>query len=263
MALGNYNNNDDKKKNSPTIYSAYRMYNQESTVDPTTLGFSYWNNLLCISITPKKENSNADYTEWDKDNAVKIYLNHTKARILETEIELFLKGEDSDITNNGVDAGAGLVSICKGKEFGIERPCLCIRRISTETGAVESSAVYEFRNNQYSIRNYNQKNNTFAKVMYEKAELEIQELLTVLKEYYIHMSGGAAYSIIDNMKYDNSRTQTKLELVMDKLGIPTLKGSKNRSNGSFFSNGNNTSGGNSINNYQQSTTEDIESMLAE
>lgn len=254
MSLGNSNENNKKKNYSPTVYSQYRMSNPESTVDPTSLGFSYWNNFLVISISPKKENSNADYPEWDNDNAVKIFLNHTKARILLQEINAFINGVENK--NFGVDSGSGLISICHGSEFGVDNPCLCIRRINPNSGNVESSAVYEFKDTFYSIRDYNERNNNFTKINYDTS-LEISELKTVLEQYYLNVTGSIAYNVVDNLKYDNSRTQTKLELIMDKLGIETLKGSYGKSSASIFANSN----GNNNNSYSNSSVNDIESMM--
>ena len=87
--------------------------------------------------------------------------------------------------------------------------------------------------------------------------MEISELKTVLEQYYLNVTGSIAYNVVDNLKYDNSRTQTKLELIMDKLGIETLKGSYGKSSTSIFANSN----GNNNNSYSNSSVNDIESMM--
>jgi hypothetical protein len=232
MALGDtYNNNKDKQY-SPTVYSAYGLSNIESKVDQTKLSFSYWQGLLKISLAAQKP-TKGDDVQFDYENAISIYLNHTKARILFDEIAAF-QANPSAYNNVGIASGAGLISLSNGKEFGVTTPCLVIRKIDTETGSTVSSYAYEFKTDyHYAVRNYEESSNDYDKVYHNSIELE--QLKTLLFTYFEAMSGAMAYSIIDAMKYDNSRTHTKLDSICDKLGIDYgKKGGGSKSSTSAF-----------------------------
>lgn len=250
MALGNYNNNDKKNNYDPTVYCPFKFTNPNSEIDATALSFHYWNNALVLTITPKKENSNAEYTEWDKENAIKITLTHRKARMLHDEIINYLDNKVN--ANHGVPSGSGLVYISDGKEFGKNGLCLVIRKINPDTGAMEASIAYQFRADvHYAIRNYSEAGNQHDKIYYDR--VEVDELLTILKSYYESITGAVAYSVLSNMKYDTSRMNTKIGLMMEKLGIES-KGGYNKPSGSVF---NNTEPRN------YSNPDDLDSMMGE
>jgi hypothetical protein len=182
MALGDtYNNNkNDKNKFSPSVYSPYKMGNADSVVDPSVLYATFWNNMLKLSIAPRKQTSNASDVAYDYDNAISVYLTHTKANMLFQEIAEYEKNPDL-YNYSGVSSGQGLISISNGREFGVNSPCIVIRKINPETGAEDSSYVYQFKQDyHYSIRNYDPKTNEFDKIFYNK--LEIEELKILLQQ---------------------------------------------------------------------------------
>lgn len=224
MALGNsnYNNNkDDKSKNSPSLYSNYKMSNTESTIDKTNLSFTYWNGTLKLALAPMNISSGSDIS-FDHKNAIGVYLTHTKARMLFDEIVAF-QADPVGCNNNGVASGAGLVSISNGKEFGINNPCLILRKVNPETGMADATFVYEFKvDYHYAIRNYDEASADFDKVFYNN--LEIEQLKTLLITYYESQSGAMAYSVLDAFKYQTTRAQSDMDSVKDKLGIEGYKG---------------------------------------
>lgn len=230
-----YNNNkyDRKVNNDPTVYSAYKYSNTEG-IDPSQLNISFWNSTLKISISPKKNTPNGEIA-YDHENNAVIYLSHTKARILAEEIIAFKKGK---INNVSVDTPKGVISVSNGKEFGVNSTFLVIRTFDMENNTVASSYAYEFKKGfHYGIRNFDEKNlNDFEKVFYD--DLELDQFVTLLTEYYKAMTGAVAFSVVDQLKYNNSRTQTKLDSIAMKLGIDWTNGG-NKSGGnktSFFSN---------------------------
>lgn len=241
MALGDtYNNNNEKKNYSPSVTSGYRFSNAESTIDKTALSFAFWNKLLKISIAPKKE-AEGDVVSFDYDNAGAVYLSHTKAIMLYKEVVKFLEDYKAGRApkNVGVPSGnEGLIYICNGEEFNAEGPCLVIRKID-EKGHCTSTYVYEFRRNtHYSIVNYTEKTAAFESRFYD--ELEIEQFANLLKSYYESMTMAIAYSIQEVEKYDNSRMNTKLKIIGEKLGVDFTKqnnSEKSRfTNTSYFSN---------------------------
>lgn len=262
MSLGTYNNTNNNKNNySPVTYSAYKMSNAESEVDQTAISFSFWNNMLKISIAPRKQNSSE--ISFDFDNAVVIYLSHTKARILYEEICNFQN--NPGLINAGVPSGSALITICNGKEFGVTTPCLVIRKVNAETGATEASYAYQFKAGyHYGIRNYNQNDGSFDKVSVDYDNLEVEQFKTLLLEYYKAMTGAVAYSVIDQMKYDVSRFNTKCNLIAEKLGVEFRAGGEkaatSKSSTSYFNNAN-KSNSMSASSYKSIAASDIESQF--
>lgn len=255
MALGDVaNNNSQKGKYQPQVFSGYGFNNSESNVDKTKLSCSFWNKMLKLSIVPLKGVNPSGIPEWDEDNAISMYLTHVKARILHDEIELFMRDREA-YNNLGVPSGAGLVSISSGKELGTSNPCLIIRKLNPETGGIESSYAYEFKQDyHYSIRNFDESTSDFDKIYHNDTELE--QLKTLLKSYYEAMTGAVAYSVIDNMKYDMSRINTKITSIAEKLGVEysSQGGGSRKSSSSIF---NNKEG----RNFTTSTIDDIESQI--
>lgn len=252
MALGdNYNksNTNNNKNYSPTVYSVYKFNNAESKIDPTTLAPSFWNGMLKLTIAPKKETNNGEIA-FDYDQSVSMYLTHTKARLLLEEIEEFQKNPDV-YKNVGVSSGSGLISLTNGSEFGVNSLLLVIRKLNAETGQVENSIAYEFKQEyHYTIRDFDESSVDFSKVFYDTIELE--QFKTLLKSYYEAMTGAVAYSVIDNLKYDTSRMNTKLDLMMDKLGIERKGNYSNKSSNSIFDNKESRT-----NNYKNASMDDL------
>lgn len=257
MALGNSDNNE-KKNYEPRVYSPYKMSNVEG-IDPSYLGVTFFRNLLQLSISPMNKNT-GDKISFDHDNAIVVYLTHTKARILRNEIDRVLAGK---IENGGVNTGAdGLITFSNGKELGIAGPCLIIRKVD-QNGKVVSSYAYEFKQQYHcGIENFDQSTSNHEKYYYDG--LEVDQFITLLEDYYVSACGAVAYSVIENSKYDYSRVNTKINLIAEKLGVE-FNSNANYSSGtnrqSFF----NQNGNNNTSSYtpssRQSTLDELASEL--
>ena len=266
MALGDtYNNNNNNERFQPTVYCPIKFKNSESEKDPSELSFSYWKNLLKIAISPMiTTDTNTPYPTYDYKNQGVVHLTHDKARLLYSEIVEFLKDPDA-YNNMGVPSGStGLISISNGKEFGVNSPILVIRKINQETVCLESSYMYQFKTNYTSVRNFDENNQKFDTFNYE--QFEIYAFMDILKSFYESMSYAVAYSFINANQYNDSRYNTKLDLLMDKAGIERKqKASSGGSGSSFFSMnaGNNNAATDSIQNskHEQTTIEELENMI--
>ena len=266
MSLGDTTNNNNNERFQPTVYCPIKLKNTECEKDPSELSFSYWKNLLKISISPMiTGDTNTPYASFDHKNQGTVHLTHDKARILYAEIMEFLKDPDA-YNNMGVPSGAtGLISISNGKEFGVNSPILVIRKINQETGCVESSYMYQFKTNYASVRNFDESTQKFDRCIYE--QIEIYVLMDILKSYYESMSYSTAYTVINANQYNDSRYNTKLDLLMDKLGIERKqpKASSGGYNSSYFNmnNGNNNAEAGNIQNsrHEQTTIEELENMI--
>ena len=230
MALGNYDNNKKDKQYMPVYYSEYGTGNKDG-VDPSALSYTFYGRMLKLSISPLKMN-NGDKVSYDHENAAIVWLTHTKARMLYNEINKVLKGE---IENGGVSTGAeGLVIFTNGKELGIPNYCLIISKVN-ENGEIISSYAYEFKTkHHFAVENYSSKDSSHKKVYYN--ELEIDQFLDLLKSYYEAMTGAMAYSVLDAARFNINSNNTKLDLIMSKLGVEYKSGMTSRSSKSFFDN---------------------------
>lgn len=239
MALGdsNYNNNDNNERKfyEPIVYSPYGVSNTEG-VDPSALSFQFFRGLLKISISPMKAGAKpGDKNLWDHENAASVWLTHTKADMLAREIRAVM-GNPNSIDNAGVATGVdGLISFSTGKELGATAPCIIIRKIDNNTGTVIASYAYQFRTQyHYALRNFDP-NNPAGCEKYYYDNLEIDMFITLLEDYAKAIGGAQAYATLYAAKFDIQRNNTKMGLIMDKMGIE-MKGNynRNRSQGSFF-----------------------------
>lgn len=262
MALGDYNNGDNNKKKyyEPIVYSPYGTSNTDG-VDPSALSYQFYNGMLKISISPMKPGAKPEDKQiWDHDNSTSVWLTHVKARMLHEEIKYVLAHPD-EVNNGGVPTGSdGLVSFSSGKELGVSSPCLIIRKINPEDGAVLSVYAYQFKDKHYgAIRNFDPTAPTeYDHINYPT--LEIDALCDLLQSYYMSINGAYAYANMNAQKYDTNRTNTKIGLIMDKLGIESSAEYANKGGGnnrSFFnSNSGKNAGDNIPSNSMRSTTID-------
>lgn len=266
MSLGNtYNNNANQKndKYSPTIYSPYRMNNSESTVDKTCITYTFWNNMLKIGIFPKK-NTGGDEVAFDMENGIAIYLNHTKARMF-AEILRKFREDPEHFSNSGVPSGQGAIIISTADQFNPSCdpvPVLAIYKLDQD-GNITTSFAYEFKHDyHYALTNFNPKGSTFDSDYESYSTLEIDQLITLLEEYYKATTCATAYTVVDNMKYDVSRMTTRLNKIAEKLGVElggNGGGGNNRSygNNSYF-NRNSKENSAPATSYRQATLDDID-----
>ena len=252
MSLGE--NNNSKKYQSVQAFSQYKMSNTESKVDATVFTQSFWNHTLKLSISPMKP-SNDDTIAWDYDNGISIYLTHTKARMLSLEIQAFLSGKATSV---GVNSGNACIIITNGAEYGVDHPIMTIRKIDPETSETVASAAYDFKvGYHYAIRNFNEKDFDFDKYYYDNLELE--QLVTLLEEYYKSMSCAVAYSVMEENKYNNTAQSNLLKAIAEKVGVELKSNSGYKPSTSAFNKKDNGNSG--INNPYNRSIDDIEQEM--
>ena len=252
MALGNYDNNS-KQKDSLNVYSPYKMSNTEG-IDPSALNFTFCIGMLKMSISPKKP---GDQIAFDHDKAIGVYLTHVKAKMLSDEIKYMLKHK-GEVHNVSVSTGKdGLVTFSDGQELQTNKYTLLIRTID-ENGVPTTNYAYEFKDDyHFSMRNYDPNNpSAYDKVMHDTIEIDM--FLNLLDEYYRAWTGADGYIVANSLKYWNSKVNTKIESIMEKMGIDITKNgnySHKQNNNSFF---NNNSGNN---NYRQSSLDELSNAM--
>lgn len=253
---GSNNDNNKKQYRSPEVYSAYYTSNKEG-VDPSALSYSFWNGMLKISIAPMLKNP-TEKKIWDTKNSGTVFLTHRLARILYHEAKKVLAGEQM---NGGVRSGdEGLISFSNGKEVGSDNHCLIIRNVQGD-GTITATYVYEFREGFHNgICNFRADTSAFDRSFYDN--IEIDEFLSVLDQFSTQMSKVTAYTVVDELKYEHSRINTKIGLVAEALGVEFKggdnSGGKSGKNSSYFDGGgNNSSSSKPAKSTRQTTLEDI------
>jgi hypothetical protein len=242
MALGdggNFSSNKDNNNRNydPTVYVPVRFRNPDAKTDPSELGFSYWSNMLKITISPKLENTQSEYPQYDHNsqNNASILINPIKAKIFHDDIINMI--ENGGHNSVGVVSGAsGIITFSDGKEFGVDGYMLVIRKLD-ESGNTISSYSYQFNKPEYyfSVIDFDEQSHDYTRAPHDKVEVDF--LLNTLEQFYLSQNYAMAYSVVNNVKYDNSRMKTKLDLIMDKLGIQKYEKntSGQGSRSSFFS----------------------------
>lgn len=254
MPLGRSYDNNNRDEYLPVYYSKYGTGNADG-IDPSALSYSFYNRMLKLSISPLKMN-NGDKISYDHENAAVVWLTHTKARMLYDQITRVLSGE---ISNGGVPTGTeGLIRFCDGKELGINNYCLIINKVN-ENGEVVSSYAYEFKTHyHYAVENFSPKDSGHKKYYYDR--IEVDQLLDVLKSYYEAMTGAMAYSVMDAMRFTTNSQNTKMDLIMSKLGVEYKAGmtSRSSSGSSYFDNHSESSSNNNNREIRTATMDELE-----
>lgn len=230
MAFNNQNQNNDNQK--PEVYSGYNVSNING-VDPSKLSYKFWSNNLDISISPTTSDSTADNIKFDYSNSGRIVLTHQNARLFYNGITEWLK-DPKGAHNVCVSTRSGiLIGLSDGEEFGCAgKLCLFIRKVNSDTGKPDSTFVYTFNTDYSYIVGYDATNGKFKKTNYPS--IEIDELLSMLKNYYEAMSYSIAYTVKVAMGVG---INSKIDKIMDKLGVSTNNGGYTRGN-SYFNNSN-------------------------
>ena len=107
----NQNQNANNEVFTPSTRSAYRFFNSASSVDNTSLSFTYWNSLLKITMNPiiVQEGS---ANKVDTNNHIDIYLSPSKAQMFLHCIRLFRQNPDA-YQNIAVNTNKGIIFIAK------------------------------------------------------------------------------------------------------------------------------------------------------
>ena len=210
MALGNssYGGNNNQRQES-TYYSRLRFADRESG---KSVRIKYWKGMMVISIAKGGENENG----FKVDDLASVYLSPTKANVLKQALIEFVA--DKKHVPVGVNVGISETQTCVTfwhEENGAVT--MAIAKIDG-SGKRESEETFTFA----AEYDYYLEFKDYAKIKFDKhyqQDLQLSSLIIALGEYFDGMCGGIAYSVMDYNRFDNFRTTTKLNAIMDKLGI--------------------------------------------
>lgn len=257
-----FNNNNNKQEYSPVqVYSDYKMSNTNSPIKPSVMTHSFLRSQLVFTISPLKP-SNDGSINWDYKNGLSIYITHKKAFMLAQELKAFKENKDLVC---GVTSGNGCINIFKGTKYGVDSPVVVISKLD-DKGAVMAEEIYHINMDyHYAIRNFEPNDFSFDKQFYN--DLEIDQMIILLEEYYKAMTSAIAYSVLDKNKYNDTAAMNLLKATAAQVGVEIKSGGSNTGNsykGSAFDSRQNSNGSNGVSNpYSQSSIEDIEKMMSE
>lgn len=260
MALGD-SGNQNKKNYDPVVISRLKFKEENGKKE---LAFKMGNGLLQVIIQTYEQGSG--YNE-----ICKIYLSVMKSRILANEIKTFLTLPDTATTTTSFGTTTG---------FGEERGIVYIRNAEGSTekepkrvlvigtvdknGNLKESCDFAFNSNyHYGVEFPEDEIKEFAPTYFN--DIEIDVLTDLLEMFSQNVSGVVAYTGIDYGRFDASRINTKLDLLMEKAGIEKKSGNYSRSSGgdSYFDKKGGVANSQYSNRARSSSTtiEDMESMI--
>lgn len=236
---GNGNNNGERE---PYMYPVVKFRNPGSKVDPTALQYQFLYGLLNISISPKKEGTNTDYTTYEFDKKVQIWLSYTHAYMLKKEIERLLAVNDKNELRSVSIAvkDTTIITFSYGDNYGSDNYVLSIANVTAD-GQIQNSYAYEFPDNRYtSIIDFDPTTKNYKRNQLHNVEVDM--FLKVLDQYVEAVTGAHAYMNRYYGRYDDNKQYNIIASMAEKLGVQTRgRYSRNNSEPGFFANGNNGS----------------------
>lgn len=254
---GNGNNNGERE---PFMYPVVKFRNPGSKVDPTALQYQFLYGLLNISICPKKEGTNSDYTNYDFDKKVQIWLSYSHAYMLKKEIERLLEVNDrNELYSVSIAVkDTTIITFSYGDKYGSDNYVLSIANVSAD-GQIQSSYLYEFPDDRYnSIIDFDPTTKNYKRNQLHNVEVDM--FLKILEQYVEAVTGAQAYMNRYYGRFDDNRQYNLIASMAEKMGIQT-RGRYSRNNEpGFFSNGNSgsTSGGGNTTSFQNRSLDDYD-----
>lgn len=219
----------------PNVYG-YSFSNQAKECN-THLTFTMWRKTLKIAIEDPLSTDENGNVQYDFKNAATIFLSHSKARILSIVLKELMANPVN--FNRAIQVSNKIIIVSSGELINLPgNPCFLIQTIS-ESGKVESSKTYVFKNNYHcTYDNFDSKTGKYDVNIEQFKYLEIEQIITLLEEYYKAMTGCIAFAVIDNMKFNMNKIIGNQNKFAAKLGVDlgSSKGA-NTSRSSYFNNG--------------------------
>lgn len=209
MSLGNSNYGNNNQRQESSFYSRLKFAERESG---KSVRIKYWKGMMVISISKGGETENG----FKVDDIASVYLSPLKANMLADALEELIA--DPKHLPVGVNVGISETQTCvtfRHEENGAI--VMAIAKIDG-TGKKESEELFTF----VADYDYYLEFKDYAKMKFDKHNVEyvhIKSLIIALREYFQGICGGIAYSVMDYARFDISRTTTRLNAIMDKLGI--------------------------------------------
>lgn len=214
MAYNDMDNNNTKNPlyDKPTTNGPV-FENAESSVDPSRIRLSYWNNMIKVTIEPKLNNG-SQIPEYDKNNSISAFLTPSRAITL-TEALKELKANDN-VKYVGVLCKESMLRVSKGYEFGKPGLYMVIEKVAGRDDLNPiSTYIYEFGG---ALNEF---------VMDIDGEQKFSAINTVdftifentLAEFIKASTGAIAGSVLTVNSYNTNLVKERLNAIATNLGI--------------------------------------------
>lgn len=194
MALGDYNNNEQNFR--PTVYG-YSLYNTENDLFKSRIQFSMWSRTIKISIEQMtRKSEDGGMNEYDSENNSVIYLNPSKAQMFATIIEKFYKNPEK-YNGYGVASSRAFICIYRDGNYDVIR----IDKIKDD-GHIEEGNKYVINTRHGVISGWEGGNPVYDGDLC--ANLDYIQIISQLKDYAKNMNNAVAFTVVDQLNYNNS-----------------------------------------------------------
>lgn len=205
MALG-----DNKEFYENTYYSRLRFKNEEGLL----LGFSFWKGMLKVNISKFVDN---EYKELSV-----IHLSPMKAKLLADQLKVLKTFDASDTTSVGVDTGTtdvrNLIVVGNYANATVAgQKYVLIGKVTPDGNLIEDNTFVFNADYNFALNFEDLKKMKCSKKFDNDLELDL--FITTLEQFYTNMIGAGAYAVIDMQRFDMSKINTKIGLMMDALHI--------------------------------------------
>ena len=244
--LGDANNNQQQKKYETQYYSNLRIRNYEAHI---AIGIVFSAGLMKISI--QKENDQHRF-----EDMISASLPPKKAMLLLHEMDIMDSQDKPDSKAYGVTLGLSDVQTAIAFQVVNGNKHLRIAKVNSD-GSIQDQRSFEFVSGTDSGMQWTDFDN--MKCTKDVVDgVDYKMLKTSIEDFARGQSGAFAYGGLYMDRYQQSSLSTKINAIMDKLGIERQQNNSNfqRSGNGFFNN-NSTSGGSS----EHKSYSQISSML--
>jgi hypothetical protein len=248
MALGSANANQNNRRYSNTYYSGLRIRNYS---DHNAINISFSNGLMNIGIAKEDEETHK-FT-----NEIEAFITPKKAMVLLDQMQHFENNEDGVF---GVVVGMSDIQTAIGFQLLNDNRYLRIAKVNRE-GRITDQRTFAFPKDAdagYTWSDF--ENMKFDRVFNDM--IDYLMLKDAISDFARGMSGSYGYGTLYMNRYQEASYTTKLNAVLDKLGIPYSNNSNNsnrNTNNGYFNQSNNYSNNSTAS--QHRSYEEISSMI--
>lgn len=229
MAYSDMYDNNKQQRNKlydrPTT-NGLLFENPDSTVDPSRIKISYWNNMIKLIIEPKLNNG-SQIPEYDKINSIAAFLTPSRAMTLLAGIEKLESEEETGFV--GVLCKESMLKISKGIEFGKPGRYVVIEKVASKDDLTPiSTYIYECGGtaNEYLV----QANGSEQFIPVNLVDYEF--IKTTLREFVTASTGAIAATVCTENAYNANHSREYLRAIAQNLGVEIdTSPNKSKSNG--------------------------------
>ena len=227
MALGqNYSNYEGSRDNNrPTVYGYQFTNDDDSAVDRTAISFHMWAGTIKISIAPRVKDMANDRMVTNYEAGGSIWLTPSRAKIFADVIKNFLANiNEKDNPYNGwaVYTKQGMIGIFTGDSVGASSPCIVLKKVNAETGAVDSEYAYQIKTSYEAISDFDEKNPSGFVRHENYPYMELEMIIDQLNDYARFASKAVAFHTVDALSGTLNMFHENMTRIGQNMGVQMI-----------------------------------------